>query len=79
MPTDALAGWVDRLGWDALLNRTGTTFRNLSEAERQDVCRNKALRLMVAHPSAIRRPVLTDGDTLLVGFNPAAYAAALIT
>ncbi len=67
--------WVDRLGWERVLNRAGTTFRKQPEAERSDLDAAKAIRLMMAWPSAIKRPVLSvDGD-LLVGFAPAAYAA----
>ena len=70
-----LAGWVDRLGWEALLNRAGTTFRKLPDAEKQGLDRARAIALMLSHPSAIRRPVLEAGETLLVGFKPEAYAS----
>ena len=73
---DRLTAWVDRLGWAALLNRAGTTFRKLPEAERTELDHDRAVALMLAHPSAIRRPVLDTGDALLVGFKPDAYAAA---
>lgn len=72
-----LASWADRVGWQVLLNRAGTTFRKLPEADKADVDRDRALALMVAHPSLIKRPVLERGDTLLVGFKPDAYAVAL--
>ena len=71
----ALAGLVDRLGWEALLNRAGTTFRKLPEAEQEGLDRDRAIAVMLAHPSAIRRPVLVDGDRLEVGFKPDRYAA----
>lgn len=70
-----LEGWVDRLGWEALLNRAGTTFRKLPAAEREGLDRDKAIALMLAQPSMIRRPVLAAGAQLLVGFRPEAYAA----
>ncbi|MBB4153236.1 arsenate reductase [Sphingomonas jinjuensis] len=70
-----LAGWVDRLGWEALLNRNGTTFRALPDADKQAIDRDKALALMTASPAMIRRPVLEHGDTLEVGFKPDRYAA----
>jgi arsenate reductase len=73
----ALARWVDRLGWEALLNRSGTTFRKLPEAERGDLDRTRAVAIMLAHPSAIRRPVLDASETLLVGFVPERWAATL--
>jgi len=70
-----LADWVRELGWEALLNRAGTTFRKLSEADRAGLDEAKAIRLMLAQPSMIRRPVLAVDGALLVGFKPEAYAA----
>lgn len=72
-----LQGWVDRLGWEVLLNRAGTTFRKLPDADRADIDAAKAIALMEAQPSMIKRPVLdVDGD-LLVGFKPDIYQAKL--
>ena len=71
-----LAGWVDRLGWEVLLNRAGTTFRKLPEADKADLDAGKAMALMLAQPSMIKRPVLEKDDTLLVGFKPDTYIAA---
>ena len=73
----ALRGWVDRLGWEALLNRAGTTFRTVPDAQKIDLDADRAIDLMLANPSAIRRPVAVSGDTLIVGFDPARYAANL--
>jgi arsenate reductase len=75
-PAEALRAWIDRLGWEAVLNRAGTTFRKLPEAERQGIDTARALRLMLAQPSMIRRPVLVVGERLIVGFKPEQYAAA---
>jgi arsenate reductase len=72
-----LEGWVGRLGWEALLNRAGTTFRKLPEAEKQGLDEARAIALMLAQPSMIRRPVLESGDRLLVGFAPEEWAKAL--
>ena len=72
-----LAAWSDAAGWEGLLNRRGTTFRALSEADRSDIDRAKALRLMQAHPSLIKRPVVEHGGGLLVGFDAAEWEAAL--
>jgi arsenate reductase (glutaredoxin) len=72
-----LEGWAKTLGWEALINRSGTTFRKLPDAARQDLTEAKALALMLAEPSMIKRPVLDIGGELLVGFKPEAYAAAL--
>lgn len=70
----ALGRWVDRLGWEALLNRAGTTFRKLPDADKTAIDRDKAIAIMIANPSAIRRPVVDAGETLLVGFAPDRYA-----
>jgi arsenate reductase (glutaredoxin) len=72
-----LEAWVRKVGWEALLNRAGTTFRKLPEAEKQGLTEVRAIALMLAQPSVIKRPVLTAGETILVGFDPARYAAAL--
>ncbi|OGN49348.1 MAG: arsenate reductase [Caulobacterales bacterium RIFOXYB1_FULL_67_16] len=74
--TQALGSWIDEHGWEVVLNRAGTTFKKLSESEKTDLDRDKALALMLAQPSMIKRPVLDLGDRRLVGFKPEAYAAA---
>jgi arsenate reductase len=68
-----LSAWADELGWDKLLNRAGTTFRKLPEAERDGVDRDKAIDLMLAQPSMIKRPLLDLGDRHVLGFNPKMY------
>jgi len=68
-----LEAWCDAAGWETLLNRRGTTWRRLDEAEREGVDRDRALDLMVAHPSLIKRPVLVAGDAVEVGFSEARY------
>lgn len=70
-----LESWVDKLGWEALLNRSGTTFRKLPDDEKVGIDRDRAIALMIAQPSMIRRPVLVDGDRIEVGFKPERYAA----
>jgi arsenate reductase len=72
-----LRDWVTELGWEKLLNRAGTTFRKLPDADREGLDANKAVALMLAQPSIIKRPVLDLGDRRLVGFSEAAWAAAL--
>lgn len=72
-----LQGWVDRLGWEVLLNRAGTTFKNLADADKADIDAAKAIALMEAQPSMIKRPVLDVHGDLLVGFKPDAYTARL--
>ncbi|MDQ0455534.1 ArsC family reductase [Rhizobium paknamense] len=71
----SLAAWQDKVGWEVLLNRTGTTFRKLSEEARAGVDAEKALALMEAQPSMIKRPVLTQDGRIIVGFKPEQYAA----
>jgi Spx/MgsR family transcriptional regulator len=72
-----LAAWSDVVGWEALLNRRGTTFRGLSEADKADIDRDKALRLMAASPSLIKRPVVEHAGGVLVGFDPGEWEAVL--
>ncbi len=71
-----LATWVATHGWETVLNRAGTTFRALPEADRTDLTADRAIALMLAQPSMIKRPVLDLGDRTLVGFKPEIYAAA---
>ena len=71
-----LRRWVGITGWEVLLNRAGTTFRALPDADKPNLDADKAVRLMLANPSMIKRPVLESGNTLLVGFKPDAYLAA---
>jgi Spx/MgsR family transcriptional regulator len=73
-----LEGWVRKAGWETLLNKAGTTFRKLPDADKEGLTEAKAIRLMLAQPSIIKRPVLeVGGGKLLVGFKPESYAAAL--
>lgn len=70
-----LESWVRQAGWEVLLNRAGTTFRALAEGEKTALTANKAIALMTAQPSMIKRPVLVSGGKILVGFKPENYAA----
>jgi arsenate reductase len=72
-----LEGWAKKVGWETLLNRSGTTFRKLPEAAREGLDETKAIALMVDQPSMIKRPVLDLGGKLLVGFKPEGYEAEL--
>ncbi len=71
-----LAGWVAEHGWETILNRSGTTFRALPNADKTGLDADKAIALMLAQPSMIKRPVLVLGERRLVGFKPELYAAA---
>ncbi len=70
-----LREWVEEVGWEVLLNRAGTTFRKLPADARADLDADRAIALMLAQPSMIKRPVLEGAGRLLVGFKPEAYAA----
>jgi Spx/MgsR family transcriptional regulator len=75
---DRLARWAKKAGWDVLLNRAGTTFKKLPDNDKQGLTEAKAIKLMLAQPSMIRRPVLElPGGRMLVGFKPEEYAAAV--
>jgi arsenate reductase len=71
---DKLKAWSDELGWEMLLNRAGTTFRKLPDSDKEGLDERKALALMLAQPSMIKRPVLDLGRKRLVGFKPDLYA-----
>lgn len=78
VPEAALRSWVEREGWERLLNRKGTTFRKLDAAATADLDAGRAVALMLAHSSTIKRPVLAyAADGLLIGFDEEAWAAAL--
>lgn len=72
-----LEAWVGELGWETVLNRSGTTFRALTDADKADLDAAKVVRLMLAQPSMIKRPILDLGDRRIAGFKPEIYAAAL--
>ena len=73
-----LESWEKKIGWQTLLNRGGTTFRKLPDRDKSGLDANRALALMLAQPSMIKRPVLElGGGKLLVGFTPELYAKAL--
>ena len=72
-----LARWVDAAGWDRVLNRAGTTFRKLAEADKESLDSGKAIAVMTANPSAIRRPIVEHPGGLLVGFRPEEWETAL--
>jgi arsenate reductase len=71
---DRLKAWSDELGWETLLNRAGTTFKKLPDADKESLNEKKALTLMLAQPSMIKRPVLDLGNKRVVGFKPDIYA-----
>ncbi|HSM95699.1 MAG TPA: ArsC family reductase [Rhizomicrobium sp.] len=68
-----LEKWTKDAGWEVLLNRAGTTFRKLPDDDKENVTQKKALALMLAQPSMIKRPVLDVGGRITVGFRPEIY------
>jgi arsenate reductase (glutaredoxin) len=67
---EELKTWVKVVGWEPLLNKAGTTFKKLPEADKTGIDAARAIALMVANPSVIKRPVVTGATALLVGFKP---------
>jgi len=74
---ERLERWSKKVGWEALLNRAGTTFRKLPDKDKQVSDASKAVALMLAQPSMIKRPVLESGGKLVVGFKPEQYEKEL--
>ena len=72
-----IAGWVEQAGWEKLLNRAGTTFKKLPDSDKQGLDAARAVPVMAANPSCIKRPVLEHTGGLLVGFKEIEWEAAL--
>ncbi len=72
-----LVRWTAKVGWEVLLNKRGTTFRGLSQADKDGIGEAKAANLMLAHTSLIKRPVLENGSAVLVGFDAGRWANEL--
>ena len=70
-----VAGWSEQVGWEVLMNRRSTTWRQLDDADRADLNAETAMALMLRQPTLIKRPVLAHHGTITVGFNPASYEA----
>ncbi len=73
---ERLKSWCDELGWETVLNRAGTTFRAVPDADKSGLDATKAITLMLAQPSMIKRAVLDLGKRRVIGFKPDIYAAA---
>ena len=75
---ERLKRWENKVGWETLLNKAGTTFRKLPDKDKSGLDMKKAMALMLAQPSMIKRPVLElPGGKFLVGFSPELYSRAL--
>ena len=66
---EALSNWIDALGWETILNRRGTTWRKLPEADRENLTPDRVTALMLENPTLIKRPVIDTGGTYMVGFT----------
>ncbi|MDF0534406.1 arsenate reductase [Shewanella yunxiaonensis] len=73
LPEATIDSWIAAIGWEALLNKRSTSFRALSELDKQDLTAAKAKQLMLANTTLIKRPVLQQGDKVMAGFNEVAY------
>lgn len=73
---ESLAAWCAAKGWETILNRAGTTFKKLPDADKVDLTEAKAIQLMLAQPSMIKRPVVEHPGGLLVGFKLPEWEAA---
>ena len=71
-----LKGWTGETGWEPLLNKAGTTFKKLPDDDKTGIDAAKAIALMVANPSVIKRPVVTGAGALLIGFKPELWDTA---
>ena len=70
-----LEAWVKALGWETVLNRAGTTFRALPDGDKENLTAKKAIALMLAQPSMIKRPLLDRDGAFTAGFKPDIYAS----
>jgi arsenate reductase (glutaredoxin) len=77
-PADLLAGWVEQFGWETIVNRAGLTYKKLPDADKVGIDPAKAIALMQAHTSMIKRPIAVHEHGVLVGFKPDEWAGALV-
>ena len=74
---ELLKRFADGLGWEVLLNKRSTTWRQLSDMQKTDLNAASALQLLVTHPTLIKRPILESGNTFIIGFNADQYQSTL--
>lgn len=77
VPEKKLKHWVRKAGWETLLNKRGTTWRKLDDGIKSDIDESSAIQVMLDNPSIIKRPVLENSNTLLIGFNEEEYKTLL--
>jgi arsenate reductase (glutaredoxin) len=73
VPAGKLAAWAKRAGWEKLANTRGPTWRKIPDAQKANLDASKAIRLLEANASAIKRPIVEAGDRLVIGFDPAEF------
>ncbi|MCK4705482.1 MAG: ArsC family reductase [Gammaproteobacteria bacterium] len=76
VPEEELKQWVNKVGWESLLNRRGTTWRKLDDDIKDNIDETSAIKVMIENPSSIKRPVLETDGSLLVGFSEDTYKKA---
>ena len=77
VPENKLRKWVKQTGWETVLNKRGTTWRRLDEKTRNNINQDSAVKIMLANPGIIKRPVLESGKVLIIGFNEIDYRQLL--
>jgi len=77
VPETNLKKWVKSAGWEVVLNKRGTTWRKLPDDIKDNIDEDSSIQVMLDNPSAIKRPVLEDGKTILVGFKEDEYKTLL--
>ena len=75
LTSEQITLWVTTLGWETVFNKRSTSFRELTEQQKTELTEKKAIELMLAYPTLIKRPVLVDDNRVMVGFNEAQYQA----
>lgn len=70
-----LSQWVDKLGWEPLLNKRGTTWRKLADDVKDNIDRASAIGIMLENPAIIKRPLLIRGNEMMLGFSDSQYRA----
>ena len=79
LDAERLKIWIETLGWEALLNTRSTTWRQLPAVDKQNLNADSAFRIMLAHTSIIKRPILEYGSVVAVGFSTATYTRIIPT
>ena len=77
LEANRVAEWIAELGHEQLLNRRSTTWRQLNDAERSRAEGDECVALLLEHPALLKRPLVDTGTALLVGYDEAAWRAAI--